>query len=123
MSEHGEQAAFFDYVRWKSNSNSKYQNIFAIPNAGRRSYGALKYYLAEGLTPGIPDVFVAQPILNHSGMFIEFKSSTGKLSTNQSLHIAKLSSAGYLCVVARNATQAIDVLEKYLDGSLGKFGI
>lgn len=113
MSEHDEQVAFFDHCKWKANSDPRYGLIWANCNAGKRSYGALRYYLAEGLSPGVPDITVAVPSGIYPGMFIEMKTEKGKVTENQKDWIGKLQSAGYRVVVCRSAKEAISELTLY----------
>jgi len=114
MPEHEEQVAFFDYVDIMMNSNPDYENIFAIPNAGKRSIGAGSYYRAEGLRAGVPDVFVAVPNAKFPGLFMEFKYKKGKTTEQQEQWLNRLSRVGYACVIVRSSDAAIRVVDKYL---------
>ena len=122
--EHDEQAAFIDYCRWKGYLE-RYV-IAAIPNGaklpwfrnkkGQRVAPQAKKLLREGLLPGFPDVGCFIPKGKTAGMFLEFKYAKNKCSDEQ-LKIHKLlRSAGYTVVVVWSSEEAINALERYLNG-------
>ncbi len=115
--EHSEQAAFISHCRWKAQSDPRYGLVFANVNAGKRSIGALRYYLAEGLSPGVPDITVACPSGGFPGMFIEMKTEKGKVSAYQEEWLRKLHGAGYRVAVCRSAQEAIRELTRYFDNN------
>lgn len=100
-SEHQEQSAYFDWVRIMRNSDSRFENIFAIPNGAKLPFTTkidkkgkkvricpqAKWLKDEGLEPGVPDVFVAVPMVSgwshFHGMFIEFKIAPNAMTDEQ----------------------------------------
>lgn len=109
-SEHEEQVKVIAFCR----QYPLLANVFAIPNGGKRSMVAAMNAKAEGLTPGVPDLFVPFPNGQYHGLFIEMKRlKGGVLSLEQKVMIARLNSAGYLAVVCKGHLEAIDVLCKY----------
>jgi hypothetical protein len=82
----------------------------------------------DGVLAGVPDLFVAKPILCrgtidcssgcscllYSGLFIEMKSARGKLSDSQIDVMNKLSEEGYKCEVCYSSEEAIKVIDEYL---------
>ncbi len=97
-SEHTEQR---ELVKWFRQTFTDVR-IFAIPNGGARSpSGALKLKL-EGVSPGVPDLFV--PAWH---LWIEMKRSKGgRLSPEQQDWIAYLTRIGYAIIVAHGADDA-----------------
>jgi hypothetical protein len=93
--EHEEQREF---VRWFRQSFPGVR-IFAIPNGGARSKregGRLKL---EGVSPGVPDLFVPEWLL-----WIEFKKQKGgSVSAEQKDWMAYLEKLGHTTLVARGA--------------------
>ena len=76
--------------------------IFAIPNGGQRNVVVASKMKAEGVTAGVPDLFVPHPTRLYHGLFIEMKNGKrGRLSDNQRQMLGLLMRQGYACVVAR----------------------
>lgn len=59
---------------------------------------------------------VTEPANGFNGLFIEMKTSTGVQSKEQIIIQAKLNQRGYLCVVAKSATEGFNIVEGYLNG-------
>ena len=72
----------------------------------------------EGLRPGALDLFVPIPRGNHMGFFIEMKYGKNKLTEEQKDFIKGVEEQGYLTAVCYSAEEAIDWLERYLDGKI-----
>ncbi len=125
-SEHNIQKGFFN---WLSYYPAIRRVSFAIPNGGSRNLITGKRLKAEGVTSGVPDCFIAIPMVHlnginpvgYNGLFIEFKKAPNVLSFNQRVFIKHLRNNGYKCEVCYSVDQAIDVLRKYL-GNLNGFG-
>ena len=96
------------------NNDKRYENIASIPNAGKRSYGALSYYIAEGLEPGLPDVIIAIPKIPLHGMFIEFKRRPNKISNEQFKWAERLKWAGYAIKVCWSFEDAKKTTEDWM---------
>lgn len=109
--EHDEQKEFFKMVRW-----SGITGIFAIPNGGMRNKIVAVKLKAEGVEPGIPDIFCAKARKGYHGLFIEMKRTDGGkgLSDNQKQWFRTLTAEGYLCRQANGAASAWEILTDYL---------
>jgi len=96
-SEHAEQAGF---VAWFS---QRYPGtlIFAIPNGGKRDIVTAKKLQMEGVTPGVPDLFVPA-----WSLWIEMKKPGGRLSEAQKNMIEYLTRIGHTVIVAYGARDA-----------------
>ena len=70
MNEHGEQSAVIEWAAMMANQYPALRNIFSIPNAGKRSIGAARFYRAEGLKAGIPQSILDPGITIFSGNLI-----------------------------------------------------
>jgi VRR-NUC domain len=105
-SEHLEQVRLVSWFR-RSYPDVK---IFAIPNGGGRSMAQGASLKAEGVSPGVPDLFVPA-----WGMWIEMKRETGgALSPVQRDWIAYLDDCGYQCIVGRgfeDAKRQIEIIK------------
>lgn len=114
--EHDIQAAYFDFISWEINRDSRYDAIYAVPNAGKRSVGALLYYKAEGLRSGVPDVCIPVPVKPYCGAYIEFKRPGEKQTQKQIEWFIKLTNLGHKCVVCYDATVAYEWTKEYFRG-------
>ena len=76
--------------------------IFHVPNGGHRKMSVAKQLKAEGVRPGVPDLYVPAWKL-----WIEMKRSVGgRLSAEQKDWISYLESVGDSIIVAKGATDA-----------------
>lgn len=123
MSEHTEQSAVFEWAALMSNRYPELQLLFAIPNAGKRSYGAAAWMKQEGLKSGVPDMFLAVTQQNWydyetadftGGLFIEMKRGKNKTTPEQDWWIQKLKDEDYQVSVCYSADEAIAVIKDYL---------
>ena len=114
MAETHEQQAFINYCDWKG-YREKYV-IAAVPNQRKVNIATGLRFKREGVLAGMPDVFVAVPRGNVPGLWFEFKFGKNKCSPEQ-LRVHKLlRSAGYTVVVVWSSEEAINALERYLNG-------
>ena len=112
--EHEQQSAFFDWVDIMKLKDKRLELCFAVPNAGKRSYGAAMYMKAEGLRAGVPDVWLPVPNKKYCGLVMENKYGGNKLTDNQELWLRKLKRVGHYVCVCRSTEQMIKEVSKYL---------
>ena len=86
----------------------------AIPNGGERNAIVGAKLKAEGVRRGVPDLFLAFPRHGYSGLWIEMKSSKGKVSPEQHQWLKALQEVGYEVKIAYSAEEAIGALTRYL---------
>lgn len=127
-SEHAEQCAVID---WWAHACKGYGlpefALFAIPNGGARHPVVASKLKAEGVRAGVPDLFLAKPIVmvhqsavsrhletTAHGLWIEMKRRPNKPSAEQEAVILYLRQRGYHCVIAWNADEAIRTIKAYL---------
>lgn len=110
--EHTEQVKLVQRVR------AFYPDVIiaAIPNGGNRAASERVRLHSEGVLAGMPDIIVTEPANGFNGLFIEMKTSTGVQSKEQIIIQAKLNQRGYLCLVAKSATEGFNIIEGYLNG-------
>ena len=105
-SEHLEQVRL---VAWFRRSYPDVR-IFAVPNGGARSGPQGAKLKAEGVAPGVPDLFVPEWLL-----WVELKRQTGgTVSPAQKDWISYLEGIGHRCIVGRgfdDAKRQIEALE------------
>lgn len=115
-SEAEEQTNFLIYFRayFSKAKNIDPRLMFHVPNGGARRLTEARRMKAQGVTPGVPDLFFAVPRGRKSGLFIEMKTrSGGKVSVDQAQMIAALRAAGYEAEVAHGADAAREILDEY----------
>ena len=104
--EHEEQR---QVVMWFRQTHRP-MRIFAIPNGGLRSKAVAAKLKVEGVSPGVPDLFI--PALK---LWIEMKRvKGGRLSPEQKDWINYLASVGYVCFICSGAEDAILKITDYI---------
>jgi len=107
-------------VKWFRYQYSEYKDLlFSIPNGiplanqniRTKIYNKLK---AEGLQPGVPDLFLSVGNSIYNGMFIEIKSKTDRLRKKQVDMIRALEQQNYKCVVVRSLDEFIEQINEYM---------
>ncbi len=79
--------------------------IFAIPNGGKRSKREAERLKLEGVSPGVPDLFIPEWRL-----WIEMKSAVGRTSDEQEGWIEYLREIGDRAIVCHGHEAAIDAI-------------
>lgn len=69
--------------------------------------------IQEGLRKGVPDLFIAHPSTKYHGLFVEFKSETGRISIYQKNWHEILKSKGYCVAIVRDMDEFLRVIGDY----------
>lgn len=115
-SEHQEQAVV---VSWCSMAFPGVL-VFAVPNAAKRSQWEASRLKAEGLRPGIPDLYVDEARGGWFGLRIEMKRASERRAINGGLSDDQLKvreillKKGYRCVTCYDSAEAIEAISWYL---------
>ena len=112
--EHNLQVACINWVRMQYPGVF----IFAIPNGGARDVVTGALMKAEGVVAGVPDLFLAEAHGKWHGLFIEMKTTKGKLSDRQRAVIEVLRGKGYLTAVCRSFEDFRQVCTEYINNKL-----
>lgn len=111
--EHVEQSLYFSWLA--SEMPTINAQTFAIPNGSYKSKAAAAKFKREGLKPGVLDIFMAIPIVQYNGLFIEMKRQKGgRVEPDQKVWIHNLRRAGYKVEVCRGFEAAKKVTLEYL---------
>ena len=103
MSESMEQILFVNWMR----KTHKEHRIFHIPNGGQRNKSEAGRLKNEGVSSGVPDLFI--PSLR---MFIEMKDvEKGVVSKEQEEWLKYLASVGYSIAVCHGCEEAKDAVK------------
>ena len=105
MSESMEQIIFVNWMR----KNHKEHRIFHIPNGGQRNKATAAKLKSEGVSAGVPDLFI--PSLK---LFIEMKDLKGVVSKEQKDWIAYLLSINYSVMVCYGFEDAKTVIGRII---------
>ena len=73
--------------------------IFAVPNGGKRNAREAARMKDQGVTAGVPDLCIPEPVNGYHGLWVELKVGKNKLTENQSDMIRDLQQRGYATVV------------------------
>lgn len=127
-SEHSQQAALFCWAAQHVGSIPELALLFAIPNGGKRDKITGARMRAEGVKPGVPDIFWALPRSRpnpyggtltgkfYHGLFLEMKVGSGGLSSDQEEWRDRLKNQGYAYAVCYGYMSARAVLADYHSG-------
>lgn len=88
--------------------------LHAIPNGGKRDPVTASRLKAEGARKGVADVFL--PVARHGchGLYLEMKTTDGRLSDEQKEFRDHCAFAGYRFVLCRSWLEAATALQEYL---------
>lgn len=119
--EHQEQAALFEWAATQ-NKYPELELMFAVPNGSNKSFTARGKFKAEGLKPGVPDIFLPVAKGVYHGLFIEMKPKPNKVlkiakrqpEEPQKRYIKALNGQGYLALVCYGWEVAVDEIERYM---------
>ena len=125
MSEHDEQVAVINWCFEHVYQYPELDLIFAIPNGamlGGGRIGAIRMNAlkAEGLRPGVCDLFLPAARGVWHGMFVEMKTLTGTLHPNQQEFISAVTLEGYYVAVCYGVEKTVKSLEFYLSHKKAK---
>jgi hypothetical protein len=115
MSEHEEQVALFEWAEMSMSMYPELENMFAIPNGGKRNVTVARKLKDEGVKAGVLDVLLAVPNHKYHGLWIEMKYGKNKLSELQLIWKERLEKYGYKVVVCYFWYDAVEEIKKYLE--------
>ena len=98
------------------------KNIFAVPNAAKRSVRLASMLRSEGMVSGIPDILLTwpqysqdqPPCIRYCGLALEMKTKGGKVSDTQKDWLARLEAASWRTAVCWSSEEAWAVVCTYL---------
>jgi hypothetical protein len=117
--EHCIQGKVIRWVSWNIKNYPDLDLLMAFPNERRGGtklsrMKEISYFLAEGLKPGAPDLFLSVAKNGYHGFYLETKTPTGKLSKHQKRVSKLLIAGGYKYSVYRDADTGIKLICEYL---------
>ena len=117
-SEHAEQAHLVTWWGYECKRLGVPERLlFAIPNGGERHPAVAAKLKAEGVRPGIPDLFLSVGRGGYHGLYVEMKSLTTYPTANQKDAHTLLRRAGYRVEVCQGADAAKQTITAYLEAA------
>lgn len=113
--EADEQKALMQWAKWQEGRYPELKLLYHCPNGGTRNKLEARKLKATGTKSGVPDLFLAVPRNNKSGLFLEMKVGRNKCTDNQKKWIRALMEQGYEVKVCYSCEEAIQVIKKYLN--------
>jgi len=95
-----------------------YRLAFHVPNERRASIPRRVALKRAGVRKGIPDIVVPVPNDKYGALYIEMKVKPNKASPEQMAIIRHLNAMGNYAVLCWSASEAIEILQKYLANKL-----
>lgn len=124
-SEHGEQAALFQWIAVTGQHTHWLLNYaFAIPSGGLRHPATAARLKAEGVKAGVSDIFLPVPRHGFHGMWAEMKQpkyrnrKNGGRSDAQIAFQSAMRLQGYYCVTCYGWQEAARALCTYLNSNI-----
>ncbi len=114
MSEHDEQVALFQWAKMREEQIPELKLLHAIPNGGHRHKAVAAKMQAEGVKPGVPDIFLPVPRNGYHGMYLEMKWGENKLTDRQTEWFDALHKQDYFCAVSWTWVMAKSLILRYL---------
>lgn len=113
--EHQEQCTLFEWAAWQEGIWPELRLLHAIPNGGKRDIRTAAMLKAEGVKPGVPDIFLPVSRGGKHGLYIELKRRKGGvISKAQEAWIRALTAQGYECCVCHGWDAAREAILEYL---------
>ena len=124
--EHEHQVALMQWAVGMESEYPELRYLFSIPNGGHRHIVVAKKLKAEGVKPGVPDLFLPVPRGSYHGLFIELKPQYRGIkrlikprpSKTQTWWLQRLANHGYSCHCCRGVEAARMVIIDYLTEKL-----
>lgn len=110
--EHHLQAQSVAWFAWQHPRHAGL--LFAIPNGGQRNKATAGRLKAEGVLPGVADLFLSLSRQGKHGLYIEMKTAKGAQRTSQREFQQRVTDVGYAYVIARSLEDFQAHIEAYL---------
>lgn len=93
-------------------------DLHAIPNGDWRGFRVAAKLKAEGVKPGVPDLFLPVPRVGFHGLYIELKRVGGSPTPEQWAFMERAHARGYLVRCFNNLSLAVNCVAEYLRGEI-----
>ena len=103
-------------IAWARANERNYPYLWMLHsslNGLKRTKNAQGKAKQQGMLSGVPDLFLPVKNNNFVGLYIEMKSTKGRVSVEQSRYLKCAAENGYSVVVCYSANEAIKRIEDY----------
>lgn len=112
------QQLIFAWAEYESAKYPELEDLFHIPNGGRRSAKEAHFLKLEGVKSGVPDLCLPVARGKYHALYIELKrESGGKVSGTQAEWLQRLREQGNCAEVCKGFEEARRLLLWYLEGA------
>ncbi len=120
VSEHTEQVKLCTFARMKAQEQgfTELALLFAIPNGGQRHKAVAGKMKAEGVRPGVPDLFLPVARGGFHGLFVEMKTLKGRVQPVQVEWHKVLEAQGFCVKVCYGYNAAVVTLCSYMQNDI-----
>lgn len=101
-------------IYWADHKRDIGPYIFHFANERVCSPASGRNLKLKGVRPGVADLFYAVPRGGHPGLWIELKTSIGKLIPSQFNFLSAMDKCGYATAICRSFEQTMQTIEKYV---------
>lgn len=108
--------ACFEWIELMTPQNPVLHWLVHVPNGGKRPRGEAGKLKAMGAKPGVPDFMLPRLWRGWTGLAVELKSDTGRVTAAQQEWLDALGEDGYLCAVCRTLLDFELVVKRFLSG-------
>lgn len=113
--ERDHQNSFFEWLRVNESQFPVLKRFYAIPNGGKRTRATAIGMFKEGVRKGVLDTHLPVARQGKTGLWIEFKAGSNKLTDEQTEWKAFLEREGHEVHVVRDWTDAAHITAMYLN--------
>ena len=111
-----EQRTLFEWAAVMSQRHPVLRLMHHIPNGGSRNPAEARNLRAQGVRPGVPDIFLPCARGGWHGLYIELKRQRGgRVSAEQKEMLEALRREGYAAAVCEGWEAARDAILEYLE--------
>lgn len=111
-----EQTALFQWAGMMTGKWPELRILHHIPNGGSRNAIEAARLKAQGVKPGVPDIFLPCAKKGFYGLYIELKRQKGgRVSEEQKSMIDALRDEGYKVAVCKGWEEAKNVITEYMN--------
>ena len=118
-SEHDLQVAVVNCAMAYASTYPEILLLHAIPNGDWRGPRVAAKLKAEGVKPGVADLFLPVKRGEFSGLYIELKRAGGTPSPEQWAFLESVTMQGFFAVVVNSLTVADEIIRRYIATNAG----
>lgn len=112
--EDAEQQAVIRWAAFQAAGWPELENLYHVPNEGKRGKKAASMAKALGLKAGVPDLILDYPKGIYHGLRIEMKVLPNRPTQSQLEWLNRMQDAGYFTAICYDSESAIALITAYI---------